>query len=71
MCETLVTSFTTVLICIAPKSIHRVILEVMRKIFISILATLLIATGYATPSFADEIPAYPGKEKLTRGVENS
>lgn len=71
MCEILVTSFTTVLICIAPKSIHRVILEVMRKIFISILATLLIATGYATPSFADEIPAYPGKEKLTRGVENS
>lgn len=43
----------------------------MRKLFISTLATLLIATGYATPSFADSIPDYPGVEKLTRGVENS
>ena len=43
----------------------------MRKLFISTLATLLIATGYATPSFADEIPDYPGISKLTRGVENS
>lgn len=44
---------------------------VMKKIFISVFATLLIATGYATPSFADEIPNYPGVAKLTRGVENS
>jgi cell wall-associated NlpC family hydrolase len=43
----------------------------MRKLLISTLATLLIATGYATPSFAEPIPAYPGVEKLTRGVENS
>ena len=43
----------------------------MKKLFISTLATLLIATGYATPSFADEIPDYPGISKLTRGVENS
>ncbi len=35
------------------------------------MATLLIATGYATPSFADSIPDYPGVSKLTRGVENS
>jgi cell wall-associated NlpC family hydrolase len=44
---------------------------VIKKLFISTLATLLIATGYATPSFADEIPDYPGVSKLTRGVENS
>ena len=43
----------------------------MRKLLISTLATLLIATGYATPSFADSIPDYPGISKLTRGVENS
>jgi cell wall-associated NlpC family hydrolase len=43
----------------------------MRKLFISTLATLLIATGYATPSMAEAIPDYPGVEKLTRGVENS
>jgi cell wall-associated NlpC family hydrolase len=44
---------------------------VIRKLIISTLATLLIATGYATPSFADSIPDYPGVSKLTRGVENS
>jgi hypothetical protein len=44
---------------------------VMRKLLISTLATLLIATGYATPSFAEPIPDYPGISKLTRGVENS
>lgn len=43
----------------------------MRKLFISTLTTLLIATGYATPSFAEPIPDYPGISKLTRGVENS
>ena len=43
----------------------------MRKLFISTLATLLIATGYATPSMAEAIPDYPGVGKLTRGVENS
>lgn len=43
----------------------------MRKLFISTLTTLLIATGYATPSFAEPIPDYPGISKLTRGVETS
>jgi cell wall-associated NlpC family hydrolase len=43
---------------------------VLKKILISTLATLLITTGYPMPSFADEIPDYPGIEKLTRGVEN-
>jgi cell wall-associated NlpC family hydrolase len=43
----------------------------MRKLFISTLATLLIATGYATPSMAEATPDYPGVGKLTRGVENS
>jgi cell wall-associated NlpC family hydrolase len=43
----------------------------MRKLLISTLTTLLIATGYATPSFAEPIPDYPGISKLTRGVENS
>ena len=43
---------------------------VLKKILVPTLVTLLISTGYPIPSFADEIPNYPGIEKLTRGVEN-
>lgn len=42
----------------------------MKKYITAVLTTLLISTGYPSPSFADEIPDYPGLENLTRGVEN-
>ena len=42
----------------------------MKKYITAVLTTLLITTGYPSPSFADEIPDYPGLENLTRGVEN-
>lgn len=42
----------------------------LKKYITAVLTTLLISTGYPSPSFADEIPDYPGLENLTRGVEN-
>jgi len=42
----------------------------LKKYITAVLTTLLITTGYPSPSFADEIPDYPGLENLTRGVEN-
>jgi len=43
----------------------------MKKILLSIFATLFITTSLVMPASAAGIPDYPGIDKLTRGVENS